>query len=214
MQNDRLAPKLSKKIAIVAVAAIAAIAAACSDRSVPTASPTSLQPDGVSPAMAAAAATLPNSFIAQGLLREKPLAQAVSVTKVIPSGGGSVQVPGTDFELQIPNGAFVGTNMKFTVTALAGAAVAYDFEPHGSVFRVPLKFVQHLSHTNLKGVNATPGFISQVTGAYFPNASMVDPVTGMAIVTEFLPANITWGGDELSFPISHFSGYMIATGRR
>lgn len=213
MQKDRRARMFSKRVAIVVVGAIATIAAACSDRSSPTEASRPAEPGVVSAAMASAAASLPNSFIAQGLLREQPLAHAVSATKVISNGGGTVDVPGTDFQLKIPKGAFVAKSMTFTVTALAGAAVAYDFEPHGAVFLAPLTFVQHLSHTNLKGVKLPPGFVSEITGAYFPSASMVDPVTGLAIVTELFSADITLHGNDLSFPISHFSGYMIATGR-
>jgi hypothetical protein len=147
------------------------------------------------------------------LLRVKPLDNPVVVTKVIPSGGGSIDVPGTDFQLQVPKGAFDGKQMAITVKALPGYAVAYDFEPHGAVFNVPLKFVQHLGHTNLKGVQPPAGFTQQLSGAYFPHANLVDPVTGIAVVTELLSAQVTWAGDQMTFPIWHFSGYMVSTGR-
>jgi hypothetical protein len=146
-------------------------------------------------------------------LREKPLPNPVVVTKVIPSGGGSIDVPGTDFQLQVPKGAFDGKQMAITVKALPGYAVAYDFEPHGAVFNVPLKFVQHLGHTNLKGIQPPAGFTQQLSGAYFPHANLVDPVTGIAVVTELLSAQVTWAGDQMTFPIWHFSGYMVSTGR-
>jgi len=219
MQRNRWRLAASRRIIGLAAVVAVAIVAACSESSLPTASTPAraLSPFEASLAKTSDnASTIPNSFIAQGLLREKPLAAPVTVTKVIHQGGGNIDVPGTDFQLQIPRGAFDGPNMKFTVTALAGSAVAYDFEPHGSVFNVPLKFVQKLGHTNLKGTKPAPGFVAHLDGAYFPDASMVDPTTGLAVVTEFLPADVsvTWAGDQLTFPIHHFSGYLISTGRR
>lgn len=203
-------------LGLAALVVAAGVVAACSESSLPTASPR-LSPFEASLAKASEqASSLPSSFIAQGLLRLKPLPAPVTVTRTIPQGGGSIDVPGTDFQLQIPRGAFDGANMKFTVTALAGSAVAYDFEPHGSVFKVPLKFVQRLGHTNLKGTKPAPGFLEHLDGAYFPDANLVDPNTGIAVVTELLPADVsvTWSGDQLTFPIHHFSGYLISTGRR
>jgi hypothetical protein len=214
MPNDHQTARINRRMVGVAAAAIALIGLACSEVSAPSApqqSPRSIA--DAHAAMSAAAASLPNSFVAQGLLRQKPLDNPVVVTKVIPSGGGKIDVPGTDFELQIPKGAFEGKSMTFTVKALPGYAVAYQFEPHGAEFLVPLKFVQHLGHTNLHGFKPPKGFTSQLSGAYFTRANLVDPLTGLAVVSEFLPADLTWDGDQISFPIWHFSGYMVSTGR-
>jgi hypothetical protein len=105
--------------------------------------------------------------------------------------------------------------MTITVTALAGSTVAYAFEPHGTVFNVPLTFVQRLGHTKLKGKPA-PGLLSHLEGAYFPDVGLVDPTTGEAVVTETLPTSVeaTFLDDVVTFPIHHFSGYLISTGRR
>jgi hypothetical protein len=81
------------------------------------------------------------------------------------------------------------------------------------VFNAPLKFVQKLGHTNLKGVKPPPGFDNQWAGAYFPKANLVDPTTGIAVVTELLSTDVNWAGDQITFPIWHFSGYMVSTGR-
>src|SRR4030095_7317152 len=101
----------------------------------------------------------------QGLLRTVPLSAPVVVVKTLPSGGGGISVPGTDFQLQVPNGAFAGKSMTFTITAYAGSVVAYDFQPHGVTFLKPLKAVQQLGHTNWKSLELPSGTYS-FTGAY------------------------------------------------
>ena len=219
MQRNREAFAAPRRMLGLAAVVAVTIVAACSETSLPTASAPgrALTPSGASLAKGSdKESSLPNAVIAQGLLRLKPLAAPVTVTKVISQSGGTIDVPGTDFQLQIPRGAFDGLSMTFTVTALAGSTVAYDFEPHGSVFNTPLKFVQKLGHTNLKGTKPAPGFLEHLDGAYFPDPSMIDPVSGIAVVTELLPADvsITWSGDQLTFPIHHFSGYLISTGHR
>jgi hypothetical protein len=210
MTNDHRASFIRRCVG-AAAAAIALVVVACSEVSAPPPSTNRAIASSLESARAAQT-TLPHSFLVQGLLRVKPLDNPVVVTKVIPSGGGSIDVPGTDFQLQIPKGAFDGKEMAITVRALAGYTVAYDFEPHGVVFNVPLKFVQHLGHTNLKGVKPPPGFNNRLSGAYFPKANLVDPTSGIAVVTELLPANLTWSGDQIVFSIWHFSGYMVSTG--
>src|SRR4051812_5837354 len=125
----------SRKLATLAVAAVTAIIAACSDAAAPSApvvADRNVSPE-VEQAVARAnwkSSQLTDAYLAQGLLREKPLANAVTVSKVIKWKGGTIDVPGTDFQLRIPRGAFVGESMRITVTALPGATVAYEFEPH------------------------------------------------------------------------------------
>lgn len=151
---------------------------------------------------------------AQGLLRTKPLAENVVVVKTLSSGGGGISVPGTDFQLQVPNGAFAGKSMTFTITAYAGNVVAYDFQPHGVVFLKPLKAVQQLGHTNWKDFDLPAGFYPDWSGAYFASDAQVNLVTGAALINEFMPGGVNVGGATMTWDIPHFSGYMIATGRR
>jgi hypothetical protein len=211
MTIDHKQPTRIRRVVALTATALAFVAVACSEIASPP--PVLRELSSALTQARAAKQTIPNSFLVQGLLREKPLDNPVVVTKVIPSGGGSIDVPGTDFQLQIPKGAFDGKQMEITVKALPGYTVAYDFEPHGTVFNVPLKFVQHLGHTNLKGVQPPPGFTKQWNGAYFPRQSLVDQTTGLSIVTELLSVEVTWAGDQITFPIKHFSGYMVSTGR-
>jgi hypothetical protein len=146
-------------------------------------------------------------------LRTTPLANDVVVTKTIPSGGGGIAVPGTDFQLQVPNDAFSGTSMTITIRAYAGNAVAYDFEPHGTVFLKPLKAVQQLGHTNWKTFDLPAGYYPDWAGAYFADPSQINTTTGEALVNEFMDGGLSVGGATMTWSIPHFSGYMVSTGR-
>jgi hypothetical protein len=102
--------------------------------------------------------------------------------------------------------------MTFTITALAGPVVAYDFQPHGAVFLKPLKFVQQLGHTNWAHLNLPSGYQPGWNGAYFADARQIDLTSGTAVVNELLPADVNISGATLTFSVPHFSGYMVASG--
>jgi hypothetical protein len=144
-------------------------------------------------------------------LRTNPLAQTVVVVKTLSSGGGGINIPGTDFQLQVPNGAFAGQSMTFTITAYAGSVVAYDFQPHGVTFLKPLRAVQQLSHTNWKTYHLPNGIFW--AGAYFSDPSQINMNTGAALVNEFEQTAVQVGGSTMSWSIPHFSGYLVAAGR-
>ena len=150
---------------------------------------------------------------AQALMRTKPLPYDVVVVKTIPSGGGGISVPGTDFQLQVPNKAFVGKSLTITIRAYAGYAVAYDFQPHGMVFLKPLKAVQQLGHTNWKSFNLPAGYYANWAGAYFADPSQLNLQTGKAFINEFFPGGVNVGGATMTWSVPHFSGYMVSTGR-
>jgi hypothetical protein len=90
------------------------------------------------------------------------------------------------------------------VTAVAGSVVAYEFEPHGTHFNVPLLFRQQL-----RGTNHRSGDLVQ--GAYFADSSQLG--TSSAFVDELLDTSVDLGTNEATFAIHHFSGYMLASGR-
>ncbi len=150
----------------------------------------------------------------QGLLRTAPLTQTVVVTKYLSRGGGGITVPGTDLQLQVPNGAIPGdTGMTFTITAYAGNVVAYDFQPHGVKFLKPLTAVQQLGHTNWKSYNLPAGYYQSSSGSYFANESQVNFTTGDALVNEFMPSGVNVGGATMTWAVPHFSGYLVAWSR-
>jgi hypothetical protein len=137
-----------------------------------------------------------------GLLRSSPQPELTrSIT--VGSEGGVLNIPETGLRLTIPRGA-VRYTTKITVKSIAGLTVAYDFEPHGIKFAVPLEFSQDLAGTNVK-----EGTV--LTGGYFASTTQLFSWLGLANVNETLPARVVNGRAE--FGINHFSGYMVSTGR-
>ncbi|MCC6774787.1 MAG: hypothetical protein IT360_26675 [Gemmatimonadaceae bacterium] len=126
-----------------------------------------------------------------------------SATKVIGPAGGFLTLSETGFTLFVPAGAVL-TPTTFKVTPVGGSYVAYDFEPHGASFAVPLTFMQALSKTN---------YVSgaEVGGAYFSDKSLIDTAGGTANVSELF--TLSFDGFGLSFfSITHFSGYLVSMG--
>lgn len=103
---------------------------------------------------------------------------------------------------------FAGQMLTISVTALAGQMVAYIFEPHGTKFLKPLTVTQDLSGTNgLLGLQTRPN----LSGGYFKSESQLNTRTNTAVIDESY--RIITDGSTASFDITHFSGYMVSTGR-
>jgi hypothetical protein len=135
------------------------------------------------------------------LLRTKPLASDIVVSKTIGALGGTLSIPGAGLTVVVPPLAIL-KNTAFKVTARKGSYIAYDFEPHGTKFLLPLVMTQSLVNTqasSLLNLNLSLG--------YYP-----DP-TKITSVTELLGVQV----DQLKLTsvstIWHFSGYIVATGR-
>jgi hypothetical protein len=150
----------------------------------------------------------------QALQRLVALPSAVTYSKVITSSGGKISVPEADFELEVPSGAFSGTAITFVVTAYAGSTIAYDFQPHGLVFKKPLRATQHLDHTNWGSQQLPKGYFPSLTGAYFSDTTKFNLTTGWGIVDEFESTQLSDGGKTVIWAIPHFSGYIVASGRQ
>lgn len=140
------------------------------------------------------------------LQRAKALPEDISVTRTIGYLGGSISVPGTGLTVTVPKGA-VSLPTTFTVKALAGRAVAYEFGPHGMEFDEPLRFEQDLRVSAL-----TQSQLDKVKleGGYFAETS--DLLTNLlrAVVQELLTATVDSGKMLVSFEMKHFSGYLVA----
>jgi len=154
-------------------------------------------------------AVLSTTITANALTRSKALANDVSYSAEIGGNGGRIDIPEAGFSVIIPNGAFPGEKpIKFTVTAVAGSAVAYRFSPHGMKFTKPLNATQDLSVTTY---SSTTG---DLESGYFATDTDLNTKTNSANVSEVFPGNVqTNGGPKMHYSIPHFSGYVIVTGR-
>jgi hypothetical protein len=135
------------------------------------------------------------------LKRTTPLATPVSASAYLGPLGGTISVPGTGLTVVVPPLA-LSSRQIITVTALAGSDVAYEFAPHGLKFPVPLVATQKLSSTD-----AGTGLIDPklLFVGYFSDATQDN------LVSELLNVSISAG--TAVFPIWHFSGYIVASGR-
>jgi hypothetical protein len=141
----------------------------------------------------------------KALIRTSALASPVSASVTVGYWGGMLSLPAAGLRVVIPPGA-VSSTTTISVTARAGKIVAYQFEPHGIRFNVPLVFDQDLSGT--AGRSLLSG---QIQGAYFANDTDVNDAQSTALAQELLNANVGLG--HVTFLIQHFSGYMLATGQ-
>ena len=141
----------------------------------------------------------------RGVTRAIPLTRDIAVSAVIGKQGGTISIPEAGLTLVVPKGA-VASDVKFTATALAGKLVAYDFQPHGTTFAVPLQFSQDLRKTSLLGILTAP----LLDGAYFVDSSKLNQSSGTAFVSELRSATVNLLQFRASFPINHFSGYLVS----
>ena len=158
----------------------------------------------------AAVPSKPNSALlgllpVRGVTRAQPLAKDISVSAVIGKKGGTISIPEAGLTLVVPAGA-VMQNTNFKATAVAGKLVAYEFEPHGTTFAVPLKFTQDLRKTSLLSALTAP----LMNGAYFSDRNQLNNNAARALVSELRPAVTNLLKSQASFPINHFSGYLIS----
>ena len=143
------------------------------------------------------------------LTRTAPLDADYTVSKNIGVLGGTISAPG-GLKVTVPPMA-VSRTTTFTITALKGSIVAYEFGPHGTVFNVPLAMTQDLRGTSGAGMTS----ISTTEIGYFLDRTKLDYSTRSASINEFLPASLSFSltGTSLTYTVKHFSGYVIVTGR-
>ena len=180
-----------------ALGLVALLVTACpGERAAPLAPNTEPAPDPAAAQMAIAC------------LRLVPMPQNVTVSATITADGGSLEIKEAGLKLDVPPGAVVEPT-TITVTALAGRAVAYEFGPSGSRFLVPLAVQQSLRGLDWYDVPRP----ARYEAAYLADMSQLDATRGEAVVNEFLPLTWDYLGSKMRFNVSHFSGYMISTGR-
>jgi hypothetical protein len=122
----------------------------------------------------------------------------------IDQDGGRLSIPAAGFELIVPKNA-VKKSTKFTVTALKGKLVAYEFGPHGTTFPRALQAKQDLSGTDWNLLALRP-----LSAAYFADKSDLNLARATALVSEVLSGATSPLTKQFSWPIEHFSGYIVA----
>src|SRR5205814_1103497 len=140
------------------------------------------------------------------LKRVSKLREDVVASIDVDSQGGVLVIgDGAGATLTIPPLAVL-TQTRITVTAKAGSAMIYEFEPHGLVFNVPLLFEQDVK--NSSSVSSNLPLLAYYDG------SDVDAVNGLATVLEHESSAIDLPRGKFYGLIPHFSGYMVSSGRR
>jgi hypothetical protein len=185
---------------------LAATLAACGDGASITAPgepASSLRADGSVPDAAMAVLPTTPTTALRPVTRTVPVGD-LYVTKVIGPLGGTISLSSAGLTVTVPRGA-VAANTTFQIHALAGTAIAYEFEPHGTKFPVPLIVRQSLQGTT------TPLAMPSFVAGYFADKSQIVSST-LANVTEEIP--VIGGMGFVSFPVWHFSGYLVSSGRR
>jgi hypothetical protein len=140
--------------------------------------------------------------------RNTPLPAPLQASATVGIFGGVIQLPGAGLKVVVPALA-VTKSTRITVTALAGDQLAYEFEPHGIHFLTPLLVTQNLTGTSAVG---SGGLLSPLIAGYFASTSDLDPLNGTGLVSELLGVVLNLSSKTATFPVFHFSGYLIATG--
>lgn len=142
----------------------------------------------------------PGTHTAIPILRTNPLASDIVVSQTIGVLGGVIAIPASGLTIVVPPLA-VGKPTAFKITARKGTYVAYDMEPHGTKFLVPLVATQSLVNTNARGLVGL-----SLSLGYYPDAAHI------TTVTELLGVQVDLLHLTAISTIPHFSGYIFAGG--
>jgi hypothetical protein len=202
-----LAIPIARKLSYTVTAALTVVLVAC-NADTPTALPTF----SFSPPLLAVSLTAEDSLI--GARRRVPLLRDVTASAVIDRRGGSIRVSGTGFTLRVPPGA-VKVRTMFKITALAGTIVAYEFQPHGARFAIPLGFSQSTWHLVGGSAGASPllGYFSDRTQLNHSAGTAKAVEAWQAQENDDLTGDNEDSGRRIEGSIPHFSGYMVSSGR-
>lgn len=201
--------KLSNRLALrIAAVAAASLLAACADDSSPVApaqpaAPSVGLPASATPTFSTSSGTSgKSSSVKRGTKVDSDVVASVDVDV----NGGELSIGKVGFRLVIPPFAVL-RKTRITVTAKAGGGMLYEFEPHGIRFNVPLLLEQDLSSSSFESYPLS----SPVLGYY--DAATVDLAGAAADVLEWLPSGVDYRSKKFYGLISHFSGYMVSSGR-
>ena len=141
--------------------------------------------------------------------RQGGLSQDLTASAVIGPKGGELRLQSAGLRLIVPRGA-VSAPTTFSVTALAGSVVAYEFEPHGAKFAVPLTIQQTIFNN---GPDSADPNTYKFEAGHFLSRSDLDNTAELGVVNELLPTRVEKGKGKITFSVTHFSGYLLASGR-
>ena len=132
-----------------------------------------------------------------------------SVSALIGPDGGTLSLPGSDFTMNVPNGALASPT-TITIVAKCGAYVAYEMLPHGLRFLRPVTAVQGLQNTALYGTDAG----NAIRAAYLPEGSDTIDADDSASPSELQAATTYYSGakpvaETHAWFINHFSRYIL-----
>jgi hypothetical protein len=195
----------SDRAALVCVALTGLVFAGCNDfgMTAPAAKVVTRQNHPTPPSLG----TLLGLQTVAPIMRSVPLADDVSWSFTVGPDGAVSSNSAVGLTISVPSGA-VSSPTTITVTALQGREVAYRFEPHGLQFARDVTLTQKLTGTSVESELAP-----QLSGAYFPDdePALSD---GLALVSEVISGLLEPLTQSFSFPITHFSGYLVASGRK
>jgi hypothetical protein len=138
--------------------------------------------------------------------RKGVLAADVTVSKVIGARGGTLELKEAGLKVIVPKGAVSGDE-TFTITAIAGRLIAYEFTPH-RVFDRPIAIEQELDKLTVPS-----GERVSVAGYFASRDDLGKNGNDVGTVQEQLPVTVDLSGSKAKFSIIHFSGYLMASGR-
>jgi hypothetical protein len=188
--------------------ALAVAVAACSDRDLAPSAPVAPEAARTSPSTLLGLTSTTTQQVT-GVQWRTPLLRNLTATASIGPLGGVLELPATGLRVVVPPGAVL-RQTQFGVTALAGSIVAYDFQPAGAKFLVPLVVTQSASLVN---TTAPSSLLTVMRPGYFKSATDLDPTAGTATVSELLPKVELNLLGQLTFTVSHFSGYIVCWSR-
>ena len=192
-------PKVSRL-----VLGLGAVLFGCSD------SPTSPEPSATPPSFEMSGEGVTAESAAVVLNRTQPLLTRMSVTRTIGPAGGTIAIPAAGIKVTFPAGA-VAAAVPITVSAPAGRVVAYTFGPHGLNFRQAVTVEVSLKGTLAEGSRSVQDLLE---AAYYADGFGTVAATGIAMASEFRGVHFDGARSKVTFPIRHFSGYLLASGRK
>lgn len=142
------------------------------------------------------------------LWRVQVLDAPITQTMVIGPEGGEFKIVQAGVKIEVPAGA-LDVPTPISITALPGWVVAYEFGPHGTQFRKPVKITQDLKST---GIYKQWLPYLYFKAGYFQQQGDIVQRRLSATVDEIVPVEIDVNARLLKFYVEHFSGYLVAVG--